>query len=84
MNRKAIINIRATEQDKIFLQDIAQAAGYSNLTNFIITAAKKEAYRILNDMDTTYVSEKDWKAINELIANPPEANDYLKQLLSEK
>lgn len=76
--------MRTTMQEKLFLQNAAELAGFSNLTNFIMTAARKEAIRILSDNNTTYTTAKDWDQINKLIANPPEPNKKLKKLLSGK
>jgi len=82
--RKANINMRTNEQDKQFLQKASEIAGFSNLTNFIMTAAKREALRIISEQATTFVSPRDWELINQLISNPPEPNVHLKKLLSDK
>lgn len=85
MSAKAIrsitINMRTTTQEKSFLQKAAELAGFSNLTNFMMTAARKEAVRILSDMNTTYLSAQDWELINRLLSSQPEPNERLKQLL---
>ncbi len=82
--RKDNITMRTTNEEKIFLQKASEIAGFSNLTNFIMTVARKEAMRIVSDQATTYVSPADWNLANDLIANPPEPNDHLKKLLSKK
>lgn len=82
--RNININMRATEQEKTFLQEAAELAGFSNLTNFIMTAARREANRILSDTHTLYVSLKDWESVNRMIAEPPEPNKELKKLLSDE
>lgn len=88
MNSKSMrntnLNMRTTPQEKVFLQNAAELAGFSNLTNFIMTAARKEAIRILSDTNATYVSARDWDQITNLIANPPEPNQKLMELLSNK
>jgi len=81
--RKLNITMRTTDKEKHYLQSAAEIAGYSNLTNFIMTAARKEANRILSDMNTTYVSAKDWATVTELLENPPEPNQALIDLLSQ-
>ena len=82
--RKSNINMRATEEEKHFLQKASEIAGFSNLTNFIMTAARKEAMKVISDQSTTYVSPADWELIHKLMANPPEPNEYLKKLLSDR
>ena len=81
--RKGTINMRTTEQEKLFLQSAAELAGFSNLTNFVMTAARQEAARILSDSHTSYVSAKDWELVNNLIENPPKPNKPLKALLKK-
>lgn len=83
-NRNSLINMRTTEIEKEFLQKAAEIAGYSNLTNFIMTAARKEAANVLNEVNTTYLSRKDWDKVVDLLNQPPEPNAYLKKLLDEK
>ena len=82
--RKSNITMRTTEKEKRYLQNAAELAGFSNLTNFIMTAARKEANRIMSDMNTTYVSAKDWDKINTLLENPPKPNESLVALLKDK
>ncbi len=80
--RKTNINMRATEQEKLLLEKAANLAGFSNLTNFIMTAARKEAFRIINDINTIHLSSQDWDSVVNLLSNPPEPNQELKKLLS--
>ena len=82
--RKANITMRTTEKEKHYLQAAAEIAGYSNLTNFIMTTARREANRILSDINTTYVSARDWHTITDLLENPPEPNQALIDLLSRE
>lgn len=82
--RNINLNMRTTKQEKLFLQKASVLAGFSNLTNFVMTAARKEALRILNDINSTYLSSEDWDMVNNLISNPPEPNKRLKELLANK
>lgn len=79
--RKSIITMRTTDKEKEDLQRAASLAGFSNLTNFMMTAARKEANRILSDLHTTYVSPQDWQMITEALESPPEPNAALINLL---
>jgi len=83
-NRTSTIAMRTTNTEKDFLQKAAELAGFTNLTNFILTAARKEAMLVLNDTNTTFVSQRDWNKVAELLQNPPEPNDKLKALLAER
>ncbi len=82
--RKDNITMRTTHEDKLFLQNASELAGFSNLTNFIMTSARKEALRIINDQSTTYVSPADWNLINDMLSNPPTPNTKLKKLMAKK
>ncbi len=82
--RKDNITMRATHEDKLFLQKASEIAGFSNLTNFIMTIARKEAMRIISDQSTTYVSPADWSLINDMLSNPPQPNAKLKKLMAKK
>ena len=82
--RNININMRATAQEKLFLQKAAELAGFTNLTNFILTIARKEATKILSDTSSTYLTAKDWELVNALIAHPEKPNKKLKALLTKK
>lgn len=82
--RSININMRTTSQEKFFLQKAAEIAGFSNLTNFIMTAARKEATRVLGDIHTTYLSSHDWETVKALLTAAPSPNKKLQQLLSRK
>lgn len=79
--RQANINMRVSEQEKTLLQYAAEVAGFRNLTNFIMTLARREAVRVLNDANTSYLSAEAFSKVNDLIAEPPEPNDELKRLM---
>ncbi len=83
-NRTSTIAMRATDTEKQFLQKASELAGFSNLTSFILTTARKEAIHILSDFNTTHVSERDWKFVVDLLENPPEPNEKLKALLKNR
>lgn len=83
-NRTSTIAMRTTDIEKDFLQKASELAGFSNLTNFILTVARREASHILNDTNTTYLSQRDWKKAADLIENPPEPNEKLKALLAKR
>lgn len=82
--RKENITMRASHEDKLYLQKASEIAGFSNLTNFIMTAARKEANRIISDQATTYVSPADWRLVNDMISHPPEPNTKLKKLMAKR
>ena len=71
-------------QEKALLEKAADLGGFSNLTNFVMTAARKEAMRILSDINSTYLSDRDWELVKQLLLNPPEPNSNLKKLFSGK
>ena len=76
--------MRTTPPEKTLLLKAAELAGFSNLTNFIMTAARREANKIISDTHATYVTNQDWALVNTLVANPPKPNKRLKQLLAKK
>lgn len=83
-NRTSTIAMRTTHVEKDFLLKASELAGFSNLTNFILTAARKEAVHVLNDMHATHLSQRDWNKVVDLIENPPEPNEALKDLLAKR
>jgi uncharacterized protein (DUF1778 family) len=84
MSRTNTINMRASGQEKALLQRAAEIAGFSNLTNFIMTAARQEATRVLSDSNVSYLSGKDFDRVNNLLAEPPLPNVALSDLLGQK
>lgn len=82
--RKENITMRATQEEKQFLQKASEIAGFSNLTSFIMTCARKEALRLISEQSTTYLTPIDWNQVNELLNHPPEPNKELKKLVAKK
>ena len=76
--------MRTTMQEKSFLQSAAEIAGFSNLTNFVMTTVRREAQRLLKDEQSTYLQPEDWKLVNDLLANPPAPNQKLMSLMNKK
>jgi len=81
--RVVTLNMRATAEEKSFFQKAAELAGFSNLTNFIMTAVRKEANRVLSDTHTSYVSAPDWELVNNLVSHPPRPNKKIKKLMRD-
>lgn len=82
-NRNIIINMRTTERDKFMFKQAAEYAGFSNLTNFIMTTIRKEANRILSENNVTYLNAEAWDKLQQILENPPEPNGALKELLNK-
>lgn len=82
-NRNITINMRTTPNEKQRLQLAAELAGFSNLTNFIMTTMRREVNTIMKEFNTTYLSAQDWQKVNEVIENPPEPNEELIKLLKD-
>jgi len=82
--RTVTINMRTTVQEKSFLQNAAEIAGFSNLTNFVMTTVRREAQLLLKDKQSTYLEPEDWQLVNDLLANPPAPNQKLINLMNKK
>ena len=82
--RHNMIKISTIMKEKTFQQPAADKAGFSSLNNLILTLPKKIAPQVFSSFHSTYLSEDDWKQVNQLMINPPKPNEKLKKLLREE
>jgi uncharacterized protein (DUF1778 family) len=75
--KNARLELRSTEKQKQILEIAASVVGQS-LTGFVLAAAVERALGIIREHAATTLSLRDWKALQELIANPPAPNNALK------
>jgi uncharacterized protein (DUF1778 family) len=73
--------MRATKEEKQFLLEAATLAGFTNLTSFIMVAAKKEAQQVIERHHQRILSDRDRDIVLQALEHPPEPNKHLKQLL---
>ena len=80
MNRHARIEIKTSPDVKKQLEEAASESGLS-LTAFILNQAVESAKELLRDREVTRLNKSAWTALNRAIANPPPANDALRELM---
>lgn len=78
------IQLRATNEEKTLLKLASEAAGFRNLTNFIMKTMISESRRILIQQGTRMLSDRDSEIIVSSLINPPKPNEKLKKLLKIK
>jgi|JI10StandDraft_1071094.scaffolds.fasta_scaffold195818_3 uncharacterized protein (DUF1778 family) len=78
------IQIRASNEEKTLLKLASEAAGFRNLTNFIMNTMINESRRVLKEQGNRTLSERDSEIIISSLMDPPKPNDKLKRLLKLK
>jgi uncharacterized protein (DUF1778 family) len=78
------IQLRASLEEKTLLKLASEAAGFRNLTNFIMKTMISESRRILAQQGTRTLSDKDSEIIVSSLINPPKPNEKLKKLFNIK
>jgi uncharacterized protein (DUF1778 family) len=78
------IQIRASNDEKALLKLASEAAGFRNLTTFIMNTMINESRRVLRDQGRQILSERDSEIILNSLINPPAPNERLKKLLKIK
>jgi uncharacterized protein (DUF1778 family) len=73
----ARLEARVTPETKTLLQKAADLEGRT-LTDFIVTSAQAEAYRVIERHQTLKLSMEDSEAFVDALLNPPKPNDALK------
>ena len=71
------LEARISEEVKALLQEAADLEGRT-LTDFVVSTAQAEAYRVIEQHRVLKLSREDSEAFVEAILNPPEPNDALK------
>ena len=75
----ARFNARLPEAQKAFFEHAANIGGFRSLTDFILQAAQEMADRIVEDHQKLLVSERDRELFFDVLMNPPEPNQKLKE-----
>lgn len=78
------IQLRASNDEKALLKLACEAAGFRNLTTFIMNTMINESRRVLRDQGRQVLSERDSEIILDSLINPPAPNERLKKLLKIK
>lgn len=79
--REDRIQLRA---DSMVKDTIKKAAQYMHqtMTDFILQSALKEANKVIDKNNISYLSSEDWASFMDALENPPEPNDALKDLIT--
>lgn len=78
------IQIRTSNDEKTLLKLASEAAGFRNLTTFIMNTMINESKRILRDQGRQVLTERDTEIILNSLINPPAPNERLRKLLKIK
>lgn len=76
------IHMRINPKTKALLQHAAALSGHTSLSGFISSVATQEARKIIRREEVTLLSDEGMDYVLDLINNPPEPNQNLKDLMS--
>ena len=74
----ARFDARISKEQKEFFLYAANLAGFSSLSEFVISSAHEKANRIVSEYDTILSSDKDKEIFFNALLNPTEPNENLK------
>ena len=75
------IHMRISPKTKALLQQAATLSGHTSLSGFISSIATQEARKIIRREEVTFLSDEGMDYVLNLINNPPQANQNLKDLM---
>lgn len=76
------IHMRITPKAKALLQQAAALSGHTSLSGFISAVVTQEAKKIIRREEVTLLSDEGMDYVLNLINNPPQPNQNLKDLMS--
>lgn len=76
------IHMRISPKTKALLQHAAVLSGHTSLSGFISSIATQEARKIIRREEVTLLSDEGMDYVLNLLNNPPEPNQNLKDLMS--
>lgn len=77
------ITMRVPSADKRLLEQAARIQGRS-VSSFVMEASKARASDVVLDQTHFVLSEEEWARLEEMLDNPPTANDVLRKLMQTK
>jgi uncharacterized protein (DUF1778 family) len=82
-HQRGLVNIRMSREDRNVIDRAAQTAGKTR-TQFMIEAARRAAQETLLDTTLILVDRGTFERFKKLFDEPPQSNDRLRALLSQK
>lgn len=76
----AILHLRIAPKNKRLLQQAAQVTHASNLTEYVVSSALRQAEQDLLERRTFVMKGKEWDAFNRLLESPARIVPALKKL----
>jgi len=76
--RNSRLSTRLTPEQKALFEHAARVSGQS-LTQFVLAAARQAAEQIIQQHEVIVLSVRDSQAVMAALAQPPSANDALRQ-----
>ena len=81
--RDAVINLRASQRQKVLIDRAAEALGRSR-SDFMLDSACREAESVLLDRRYFALSSEAFKRFTAILDSPPKDNPRLRRLLKSK
>ncbi|MCD9013956.1 type II toxin-antitoxin system TacA family antitoxin [Parachryseolinea silvisoli] len=75
------LDLRISQKQKIFFEQVLEIGGFRSLTDFMISAASEKAEEIMEKHNNWLASENDRRLFFETIFNPPPPNAKLKEAM---
>jgi len=76
----AILHLRIAPKNKRLLQQAAQVVHASNLTEYVVSSALRQAEQDLLERRTFVMKGKDWDTFNRLLERPARIGPALRKL----
>ena len=73
---EARLSLRIDPELKELIETAAAHTGQT-VSSYAISTLVRDARRVIEDQHTTYVSERDWEILMDLVDNPPPPNEAL-------
>lgn len=74
-------DVRLTAKQKQIVEKAARALGQS-LSSFVLASTLERAREVIQQEVVLELSERDWKKVQKVLANPPAPNTSLKKAMS--
>jgi len=81
--KDARIEVKTSKDIKVLLQTASNSLGM-DLSSFLISIATQRAKEVLKEDKLLALSNKDWKEFNDLLKEPKQPTDALKELMKQK
>ncbi len=80
--RQGRVSLRLSPQSK---QTLERAAAYvdKTLTDFVVDVALRQAEAVVREHEVIALTAEEWRQFQDMLLNPPEPNERLRQALAD-